>query len=304
MLKKPIMACAGMLVWFASASAMMGEHSTNFSQKNAVEISDDRGQILRLTDPPRRIITLSPHATELVFAAGGGSQIAATVQASDFPKAARDLPRIGDGLIPEPERLLRWRPDLIIGWQVSQFANLASLNIPTFLSAPVVLSDIPDTIEKLGTLLGTSEVAQPRAASLRQSLERLKQHTQSQPRVRVFLQVGEPPEFSLNRTHLLSQIIEACGGTNVFAGANAIAPKISAEGVLAQRPDLILLGRVGASAQPTPDQETQKYWLRLNLPAAQAKQVFVMDSDVLYRPGPRLIEAAEAICSMIQQARK
>lgn len=286
MLKKPILACAAMLVWLASASATMGD-STN-----------------QPTVTPRRIITLSPHATELVFAAGGGSRIAATVQASDFPAAARALPRIGDGLVPEPERLLRWRPDLIIGWQVSQFANLASLNIPTFLSAPVVLSDIPDTIEKLGTLLGTSEIAQPRAASLRQSLARLKQPAPPQPRVRVFLQVGEPPEFSLNRAHLLSQIIEACGGVNVFADATAIAPQISAEGVLAQRPDLILLGRVGASAQPSPDKDTQKYWLRLNLPAAQANQVFVMDSDVLYRPGPRLIEAAEAICSMIQQARK
>lgn len=304
MIKKSIVACAGVLMWLASTSAAMGESSIKLVRTNATVVTDDRGQNVLSSGLPRRIITLSPHATELVFAAGGGPQIAATVFASDFPEAARALPRIGDGLLPDPERLLRWRPDLLIAWQVSQFANLASLNIPTFLSAPKTLEDVPDTIEKLGILLGTSEIALARATSLRHTLARLKQQPDQTPPVRVFLQVGETPEHSLNRSHLLSQVLETCGAVNVFASSNAIAPKISAEGVLAQRPELILLGRVGAPARPTPDATAQQYWSRLNLPAAQAGQVFVMDSDVLYRPGPRLIEAAEAICSMIQQARK
>jgi iron complex transport system substrate-binding protein/vitamin B12 transport system substrate-binding protein len=267
-------------------------------------VTDDRGAHVQLSAPARRVITLSPHATELVFAAGGGSHIAATVNASDFPKAARALARIGEGLQPEPEIVLRQMPDLLIGWQASQFSTLNALRVPLFLSAPKTLSDIPDTIEKFGALLGTQNIAQSRASALRVHINRLNQTSFSGPPVRVFLQVGEPPDYSLNGSHLLSQVVKACGGVNVFEAAAAIAPKISAESVLAQSPALILLGRVGAPATPTQDAATQQYWSRLNLPAAQAKRVYVMDSDVLYRPGPRLIEAAEAICSIIEQARK
>jgi ABC-type Fe3+-hydroxamate transport system substrate-binding protein len=269
-----------------------------------IRVTDDRGVSVHLSEPARRVITLSPHATELVFAAGGGATLAATVDASDFPTAARSLPRIGTGLQPEPERLLRLQPDLLIGWQASQFSTLHSLNTPSFLSAPKTLNDIPNTIEKLGVLFDTQDIARTRASALRALLEPLKSTSLAGAPVRVFLQVGETPEYTLNQTHLLSHVVQACGGINVFASATAIAPKISAESVLAQRPELILLGRVGASERPTLDPAAKQFWMRLNLPAALAGQVYVMDSDVLYRPGPRLIEAAQAICSMIQQARK
>lgn len=280
MLKTSLAACVCLVVWLASASPALAEVSA------------------------RRIITLSPHATELVYAAGAGDQIVATVQASDYPQPARALPRIGDGLLPDPERVLRFKPDLLIGWQASQFSTLSSLNIPTFLSNPKTLEDVPNTIETLGRMLGTSEIAQARAAALRNTLSRISSRTALGKPVRVFLQVGETPEYSLNRSHLLSQVVEACGGQNIFGAAAAVAPPISAEGVLSQRPDVVLLGRVGAPPRPTPDAKARDDWLRLNLPAAKARQVFVMDSDVLYRPGPRLIEAADSICSMIQQARK
>lgn len=280
MLKSSLAACVCLVIWLASASPALAEVSA------------------------RRVITLSPHATELVFAAGAGDQIVATVQASDYPQPARALPRIGDGLLPDPERVLRFKPDLLIGWQASQFSTLSSLNIPTFLSNPKTLEDVPNTIETLGRMLGTSEIAQARAAALRNTLSRISSRTALGKPVRVFLQVGETPEYSLNRSHLLSQVVEACGGQNIFGAAAAVAPPISAEGVLSQRPDVVLLGRVGAPPRPTPDAKARDDWLRLNLPAAKARQVFVMDSDVLYRPGPRLIEAADSICSMIQQARK
>jgi len=287
-------ACVSVLTWLAWMPHAPAQ----------TRVIDDRGTHIQLSAPARRVITLSPHATELVFAAGGGAHIAATVNASDFPQAARALPRIGEGLQPEPEIVLRLKPDLLIGWQASQFSSLTALRIPSFLSAPKTLSDIPDTIEKFGALLGTQEIAQSRASALRARIDQLNQTLFSGPPVRVFLQVGEPPDYSLNRSHLLSQIIKACGGVNVFEASAAIAPKISAESVLAQRPALVLLGRVGAPAIPTLDATTQQYWSRLNLPAAQGGRVYMMDSDVIYRPGPRLIEAAQAICSIIEQARK
>jgi ABC-type Fe3+-hydroxamate transport system substrate-binding protein len=293
-LKKWVVAGVSVLAWLAWIPYAPAQ----------IRVTDDLGAHIQLSAPARRVITLSPHATELVFAAGGGAHIVATVNASDFPFAARALPRVGEGLQPEPEIVLRLMPDLLIGWQASQLSSLNALRIPSFLSAPKTLSDIPDTIEKFGALLDTQDIAQSRASGLRAQIDQLNQTSFSGSPVRVFLQVGEPPDYSLNRSHLLSQIIAACGGVNVFEASAAIAPKISDESVLAQRPALVLLGRVGAPATPTADAATQQYWSRLNLPAARAGHVYVMDSDVLYRPGPRLIEAAKAICSIIEQARK
>lgn len=273
-----------------------------------IDVRDDQGQRLRLASPAQRIITLSPHATELVFAAGAGDKIVATVNASDFPQAARAIARIGDGLLPEPERLLLARPDLLVGWQASQLSSAKGLNIPVFLSQPKTLRGIADSVETLGQLLGTSSLAQPRADALRRQLSRLSAPLNANlhptPPVRVFLQVGDEPEYSLNRSHLLSEVIERCGGINVFADAAATAPKISAESVLSRQPDLVLLGRDNPIIAPERDPNALAYWTRLKLPAALAGHVYVMDSAVLYRPGPRLIESAEAICALIQQARK
>ena len=120
----------------------------------------------------------------------------------------------------------------------------------------------------------------------------------------VFLQVGHPAQYSLNRNNLLSDVIALCGGQNVFAGASASAPLISPESVLARLPQIILVGRPDAAAQPQQDQQAGDYWKKMGVPAAQAGHVYMMNADVLFRPGPRLIEAASSICALLQQVRK
>jgi vitamin B12 transport system substrate-binding protein len=288
----------------ACAITLLATASSLIVHAQPIEVTDDLGHTVRLDSYAQRILTLSPHATELVFAAGGGDRIVATVNASDFPAAARTLPRIGDGLSLNPERILAAQPDLIIGWQRSQLSSLAGLNIPIFLSNPTTLEDIVRNIEILGTLMGVSAQAGIQARTLRDTLAGIKQSSPSEIPVRVFIQIGDAPEYTLNHSHLLSKLIEQCGGVNVFRNSAAAAPKISAESIIAQKPEVILVGRAGATSAPAIDQAALQYWTRFKLPAALAKQVYVMDSDVLYRPGPRLIEAADAICALIQQARK
>lgn len=288
----------------ACAITLLATASSLIVHAQPIEVIDDLGHTVRLDSAAHRVVTLSPHATELVFAAGGGNRIVATVNASDFPAAARALPRIGDGLSPNPEQILTAKPDLIIGWQRAQLSSLAGLKIPIFLSNPATLEDIVRNIEILGTLTGASTPAGIRARTLRDTLDGLKRSPHLKQPVRVFIQIGDAPEYTLNHSHLLSKLIEQCGGVNVFGRSAAAAPKISAESVIAQKPEVILLGRVGATSAPAVDPAALQYWTRFKLPAALAKQVYVMDSDVLYRPGPRLIEAADAICALIQQARK
>ena len=119
-----------------------------------IELIDDNGRAVLLKEPAHRVITLSPHITELVFAAGGGDKIVATVTSSDFPIPARNLPRIGDGLQPDPEKIAAYRPDLLIGWLAEQADPMAALNIPVFISAPQSLAEIADSVETFGTVDG------------------------------------------------------------------------------------------------------------------------------------------------------
>jgi vitamin B12 transport system substrate-binding protein len=268
-----------------------------------IVVRDDSGRTVVLEQPARRVVTLSPHATELVFTAGAGDHIVATVTPSDYPPRARELPRIGDGVTPDPERVAAYAPDLIVGWLPSQREALKVLNIPFFISAPTSLTGVGDNITRLGQLLGTSQTANKTAAELSTRLETLLRASPTIP-VKVFLQVGHPAQYTLNRNNLLSTVISLCGGQNVFAASGAAAPLISPESVLARAPDIVLVGRSDSSAQPRQDPEALDYWKKNGLPAAQAGHVYMMDADVLFRPGPRLIEAADSICTLLQQVRK
>lgn len=278
------------------------------SHGQEIELIDDNGRAVLLKEPARRVVTLSPHVTELVFAAGGGGKIVATVNSSDFPPEARKLPRVGDGLHPDPEKVASFRPDLIIGWLSDQAEPMEALNIPLFVSAPESLAEIADSIETFGTLLGTSSVARPKADLLRQTIDMLE-HAKTnrgslRAPVRVFIQAGPQADYALGGDHMLSDVIHLCGGVNVFAESASAAPKISPESVLASKPDLVLIGRTGIGATPVTDPEALAYWKSVGLTAARNGQVFMMDADVLYRPGPRLIEAAGALCDTIQRVRQ
>jgi iron complex transport system substrate-binding protein/vitamin B12 transport system substrate-binding protein len=273
-----------------------------------IELIDDNGRAVVLKAPARRLVTLSSQITELVFAAGGGDKIVATVSSSDYPPAAQSLPRIGDGLLPDPKKIAPYKPDLIIGWLSEQLEPLEALNIPLFASAPDSLAAIADSVENFGILLGTSRIARPRADMLRQTLDMLahtnaSRNAQRAP-VRVFIQTGAEPQHTLGGDHLLSDVIAMCGGVNVFAESASVNSEISADSVLTAKPDFILVGRAGAGLAPTVDPTALAYWRSAGLGAARNGQVFMMDENVLYRPGPRLIEAAGQLCDAIERSRK
>lgn len=273
-----------------------------------IELIDDNGRAIVLKEPAHRVVTLSSQVTEIVFAAGAGNKIVATVNSSDFPSEALKLPRIGESVKPDYNKIASYRPDLIIGQLSAQVEPLEELNVPLFISAPESLAEIADSVETFGTLLGTSSIARPRADLLRQTLDMLIHANTSRQAllrpVRVFIQAGPEPERTLSGDHLLSDVIDLCGGINVFAQESSLTPKISPDQVMAARPDIVLVGRTGAGAAPVADPQALAYWKAVGLPAARNGQVFMMEADVLYRPGPRLIEAAGSICAAIDHVHK
>ncbi|AXA74233.1 MULTISPECIES: cobalamin-binding protein [Achromobacter] len=269
----------------------------------AVQVRDDQGRTISLAAPARRAVTLAPHATELVYAAGAGDHVIATIRGSDYPPAARQLPVIGDGTQPDPERVAAVRPDLLIAWQPGAAAPLArvmdKLGVPVFYSDPLTLAAIPDAVERMGALFGTEAQARPAAQALRARLEALAARYAGRRPVRVFVQAGLDPIYTLNDSSIVSDALRVCGGVNVFGQAPVVAPQVSLESVLAARPEAVLAG----ISRPEDAARNLAAWQALGLPAARLGHVYGVDADALYRPGPRLIDAAEAICADLDRLR-
>jgi iron complex transport system substrate-binding protein len=268
-----------------------------------ITAQDDAGRQLVLQQPARRIVSLAPNTTELLFAAGAGDRIVGTVEYSNYPKAARAIPRIGSFQQIDIERLIALKPDLIVLWadggMARQLDAVRRLGIPIFYSQASKLADIPDSIQRLGVLTGTATQAAQVAAGQRARLAKLAADYRERSPVTVFYQVWGKPLYTLNGKHILSDVLRMCGGRNVFANLDAAAPIVSVESVLLANPEAMI---TGAEHGQTGDLEMWKSYPQLR--AVRDGNLFAIDADLLSRAGPRLIDGAAAICERLDQARQ
>jgi vitamin B12 transport system substrate-binding protein len=252
-----------------------------------------------------RIITLAPHVTETIFAAGAGDGIIATVDSSNFPDQARSIPRIGDGLNVNVEQILAKRPDILIAWQPSALTRaldevIKSLPVSLIFSDPKTLADIPTEIRRYGALLGTSAVANEHAAELESRLLDLERRYAGRKPLKVFIEIGDNPLYTLGRAPLFNDMIRVCSGVNLYSSAHIAAPHANVEEVLMMRPDVIVV----ATHHPEMLDRARQRWARAHLPAALNSHIYGIDADLLSRPGPRLIDASQALCDSLDQARQ
>src|SRR5688572_28830099 len=206
----------------------------------AVSALDSEGRRISLERPAQRIVSLAPHATERLFAAGAGAKLVAVSEYSDYPEAATRLPRVAGSGSVDLEKVLALKPDLVVAWRLeataASLARLEALGLAVFYSEPRRLAQIPDGIEALGELSGTGATARRLAASLREELKRLESDYRSRRPVTVFYQISERPLMTLGGRQFVSDAIELCGGRNVFADSALMAPQVNIESVLAADP--------------------------------------------------------------------
>ncbi len=266
-------------------------------------ILDDAGVRVTVHAPVRRIISLAPHVTELLYAAGAGPYVVATVEYSDFPEPARTLPRIGNSSALDIERIVSLRPDLVVGWQSGNPAAIAeklrALGLNVFMSEPETLDTIPENIEKLGWLAGTENIAQLVAGEYREQLKKLRTFYRSRSRLRVFYQISYEPIYTINERHMISQVLALCGGDNVFTGLIPIAPLVSVEAVLKANPQVIIGAHYEQDAPPWRAQWHQ--WRGMD--AARYGNIFYLHPDIIARQTPRILAGVESICNFLDQAR-
>ena len=268
----------------------------------AVSVSDDTGTDVVLPRPAQRIVSLAPHATEMLFAAGAGGAIVGVVAHSDWPAAARALPRVGDAAALDLERIASLRPDLVVAWPYTaptQLAALRAQKVAVFVSDPKSIAGIADGIEKLGTIAGTRDIANASAGALRARLADLKERHAGGARLRVFYEVWNEPLYTIGGRHLISQAIGVCGGENVFAALTIPAPSVTVEAVVAAAPDVIVGGDDSGKRPPWLDD-----WKRWpSIPAVRDGNLYGAAGDLLHRPGPRFVDGVAALCADLATAR-
>jgi iron complex transport system substrate-binding protein len=280
---------AGLLLWLTALPVF------------ALEVTDDAGQRIWLEQPAQRILTLSPHATELVYAAGAGHRIAGAVNHSDYPEAAKALPGIGNATQLDRERILSLAPDLVIAWdsgnRQADLAWLEKRGIAVYRSEPRRLEQIATNIEQIGTLAGTSATADQAAAHFQQRLAALREHYQRGTPLTVFYQLWPQPLMTINGEHIISEVLRLCGGENIFPDLPALAAQVSREAVILANPQVIITSTHGGE-----NQSLQQWRGWPTLQAVRDGHLYHVEADLIHRQTPRILDGATTICQDIAKA--
>ena len=267
-------------------------------------VPDDAGRMLTLASPTRRIVSLAPNVTELLYAAGAGNFVVGAVAYSDYPEAAKNIPRVGSGAGLDIEAIAALHPDLVIAWQSGnpswQVERLAALGMPVFTTEPRHLDDIADLLEKFGKLSGTNAVAGKTAADFRRRLVQLRSRYSGRPVAPVFYQILDSSLLTVSRRHLINDVIQLCGGQNVYADLAGLTPRVDVESMVKRNPEVIL-----ASGYEPLWPEWRDRWRKWPmLSAVMRDNLFLIPPDLIHRQSPRILEGAEQVCAALEQARE
>lgn len=269
----------------------------------------------RHTQPyPQRIITLAPHLSELVDSAGGSDRLIGVSAFSNFPASVKQLPITSDARSIDLEKMKSLRPDLIIYWrggtsesQIQSIKKTFNKDVQFIAVEPKKLPDIATDIETIGKALGTDLIAKKNADVLRLKITELRNNQNkqnnsknlSQRKVRVFYQVWAQPLMTLNKDHIISDIIQLCGGEQLFANEKVLVPTVSREAVIKANPEIIF-----TAVDNQKMSSDWSMWTSFPQLAATKNKAFIdLDGDIISRPSPRIIQGAQKICSEINRLR-
>lgn len=290
--KKRVGAALTWLLVFLLTARAWGTETTG-AQISAV---DARGKTLILPKRAERIISLAPSITELLFSAGAEPALVGTVDFSDYPLAAAKIPRVGSYANFDYETIVKLQPDLIIGWQsgnpAEKIAHLERLGLPVFLIEPRRLTDLILSVQTFARIGGNETQAQASIDAFNRIISPWQKRPKRQPAVRVFYQIWHQPLMTLNKQHLFNELLETCGGQNVFGDLAPLAPKIDIEAVLKANPEVIMASGMDTARPQWLDQWQQ--WPQLT--AVKNAQLVFIPPDLLQRQSLRAAQGLEQIC--------
>jgi iron complex transport system substrate-binding protein len=272
------------------------------SASGSVTVVDDAGRKVTLARVPQRIVSIAPGATEMLFAAGAGSRVIATVEFSDEPEDAKKVPRIGDSNAVDMERVVALRPDVVVVWEggnnVAQVNRLETLKVPLYRHRVAKLGDIPTSLRRLGALTDTRKAAEAAAHDIEMRLAALeKRYGQAKEKPTVLLEVWNRPIYTVGGSQMMSDSLRLCGARNVFADLKEQGPSVDTEAVIGRDPQIIV-----AVAPPGVSQEWLNEWKRFaSLRAVRNGHLVPFEDQRLSRLGPSALAGTEALCEVLNK---
>ena len=248
-----------------------------------------------------RVVSLAPNLTELIFAAGAGDTLIGVSAYSDYPLAARELPIVGDAFTVDQERLAMLGPDALFVWQSGTPAHVVDELRRIGYQVEVIrtrnLDDVAAALLRIGKLTGHENEARLAAVEYVDGLRALEKRFAGNRAIRVFYQVSRRPLFTVNGEHFVSELIELCGGSNIFADLDNLAPTIAVEAVVERDPEVMFASNEAGS-------DAFVEWDRWpSIAANRYQNRYLMPADEIGRATPRLLIAGEAVCLALAEAR-
>jgi iron complex transport system substrate-binding protein len=267
----------------------------------ALTLVDQTGQAVTLAAAPRRIVSLVPGVTEILFAIGAQDALVGVTDFCDYPPAARRKARVGDMLAPNLETLVSLKPDVVVatrsGNREETFDQLKRLGLPIYLvDEPPSMADVQRLIAGLGELTGRRAAAAVVAAGLERRIAAVRERVAGRPRPRVLYVLWPEPLIVPGRGALVTELIAAAGGESVTADQGHGYPRMSLEAAVGRAPEVVILARHGGGTGPT----AKEQWQRLeSLPAIKSGRLYTADGDLLHRYGPRVVDGLEFLARLI-----
>ena len=273
------------------------------SRGEGLSVIDDNGDQVHLARPAKRIISLAPNITEVLFHIGAGEQIVGADEYSNYPLEAKEILRVSNYAAANYELILSLKPDLVIAWQSGNgdkmINPLRKLGIPVFVVETRQMDQIPNLFKRFGQLSGHSDEAEQRALEFSLRLKALRAANQQKSLVRTFYQIWDEPLITLNGKHMVSSVIELCGGVNIFADAIPLVPYVNIESIVAADPQVIIAGG---------SQEEQPHWFKRwqkwdAISAVISEQIYLIPADLMQRHSVRILDGAAMMCGYLDRAR-
>lgn len=249
-----------------------------------------------------RVITLSPHLAEMLFNLGALNTLVGVSAYTDFPEELENLPNIGDAFVLDIEKITILEPDIILAWESGTPRNivdeLVNLGFKVKIIKSKTLEDIASSILLLGDVVGKKNEAKKIANEFKTSIKYLKDTFQKKKKLKVFFQIDEKPIFTIGGSHFISELINICGGINIFSDVKQTAPSISEESVVSRDPEVIFSRDLASNKMKL------KIWEKFdNMSAIKLDNLFYLNARELERPTSGLVNAGKEICSKLEQAR-
>lgn len=269
------------------------------SSVNATLLIDDIGRTVNVSDSPQRIISLAPNITEILFYLNLGNKVVAVTDFCNYPEGAKKKPSVGLLLSPDMEKIVSLKPDLVFatveGNREDIVSNLQRFNINVYVLNPHSMEDVLMNIRRIGNITGQDGIARDKVKNLTNRIDAIKKKVAGSRRVRVLYLVSHEPMISVGPGSFIHDIIEIAGGMNIFSQSPIRYPHVNMEEILSKDPEVIIA--------PPDIAESIRSWEKRwgDISAIRNKRVYSIETDIISRPGPRIVDGMEEIFKFIHE---